>query len=65
MNNFNLGGIVLCGGKSSRIGKDKGMLLYNNKCLVLHAIDIINPYCTEVILSTNNPEYAKFGYSII
>jgi len=58
-------GIVLCGGKSSRFGKDKGLALYNDKVLVSHAIEMLKPHCDEIILSTNNEAYHQFGFQCV
>jgi molybdopterin-guanine dinucleotide biosynthesis protein A len=56
-----LTGIVLAGGKSSRMGTDKGLLNYKGKRLVEYSIDLLRGYCNDLIISTNNPEYSHFG----
>jgi molybdenum cofactor guanylyltransferase len=59
-------GIVLAGGKSSRFGQDKGLFPFRGKTLVEHAIDILKPLCSEVLISTNNPEaYAFMGLKTV
>lgn len=58
-------GIILCGGKSSRFGSDKGLHLFAGRPLVLHAYDILKPVCSEILLSSNNPEYKKFDVGYI
>lgn len=61
-----LTGVVLAGGKSSRFGTDKGLFPYVGKLLVQHAIDILRPFCGEVLVSTNKPEaYAFTGLRTI
>ena len=65
MNTENLTGIVLCGGKSKRMGFDKGLVPYKNKALVSHAIHSIEVYCSEILLSANIDTYNSFGYKTI
>jgi molybdenum cofactor guanylyltransferase len=62
---LHLTGIVLAGGKSSRMGTDKGLLDYKGKKLVEYLIDLLSGYCNELILSTNNPEYKQFGITTV
>ncbi len=60
-------GIILSGGKSSRLGEEKGLALFNGKPLIQYAIDILKPVCDKIIISANNQldEYAKFGFEIV
>ncbi len=60
-----LTGIVLCGGKSSRMGTDKGLLSYKNNTLIQNAIGSIERYCSDILLSTNNEAYGPFGYKLV
>lgn len=55
---------VLCGGKSSRMGTDKGLALYHGKEMVRHLIDVLEPLFSEVVLIANNPAYTKFGLPV-
>lgn len=60
-----LTGIILCGGKSSRMGEDKGLIKYNNKHLIEYPLAILKELTSEIYLSTSNPEYMAFGYPLI
>ena len=54
-------GIILSGGKSSRMGSDKGFMKYNGKAFIQHSIDALNPLVTEIIIVSNNADYDVFG----
>lgn len=57
-------GIILAGGKSSRMGRDKGWIELNNKPLIHYAIEALKPYCDELFISSNSKEYNSLGYPI-
>ena len=58
-------GYILAGGKSSRMGKDKGLLLIDSKSIVQHVIDQLQPVVAKVTIVSNNSEYEKFGFEVI
>ncbi|MBT7996711.1 MAG: molybdenum cofactor guanylyltransferase [Bacteroidetes bacterium] len=58
-------GIILCGGKSSRMGKDKGLLKFDGKSLMENAISILKPYADQIIICSNNTNYKQFNYPVI
>ena len=58
-------GIVLAGGKSSRMGQDKALLDYQGKRLIDYAIELLTPVCSEILISTNQPGYENLGFQLI
>ena len=52
-------GIVLAGGKSTRMGTDKGLLMLKGKTFVEHVCAALNPITEgRLLVVTNNEEYA-------
>lgn len=60
-------GIILAGGKSSRMGKDKALFDFKGKKLVSYAIETLRPLCSTLLISANRtPEkYEEFGFQVI
>ena len=54
-------GIILAGGKSSRMGEDKGFLKLNGKTFMSSIIAALNPIVGEIIIVSNNSEYDVFN----
>lgn len=53
-------GVVLAGGKSSRFGSNKALVSLNEKTLLQKALNLLQPYCKEVLISGDYPEYSAF-----
>jgi molybdopterin-guanine dinucleotide biosynthesis protein A len=63
MNPFGLdvGGYVLAGGKSSRMGRDKALLELAGRSLALHAVTKLQRVCSEVHILSENDELAGYA----
>ena len=64
MNPNEVTGIVLAGGRSSRMGEDKSMMKLNGKTMVEYAIDALRPLCGQVIVSSNQLVYEFTGCQV-
>lgn len=59
-----MGGIILAGGKSSRMGADKGLLLLNGKPMVAYVIDTIKQITDDIIIISDKSAYEVFGVPV-
>ncbi len=59
----NITGIILAGGKSSRMGTDKGFISYQNKPFTAAIIQALEPIVTNIILVSNHSKYDIFKYT--
>jgi len=55
---------ILAGGKSSRMGEDKGLKLLQGKPMIQYVIESLTSYFPDIKISTGNPEYTIFGYAL-
>ena len=64
----NITALILAGGKGSRFsGRDKGLIKLNNKPLVQHLIDRIQPQVSNIIISANRniESYESFSFEVL
>lgn len=54
-------GIILSGGKSNRMGTDKGFLSLNGKLFTQYCIEALTPLVSEIIIVSNHSDYDRFG----
>lgn len=58
-------GIVLCGGRSTRMGRDKARLDLEGRSLLERAIRVLEPVCERVVLACGPDErYAELGLEL-
>jgi molybdenum cofactor guanylyltransferase len=60
--------VILAGGRGQRMGgEDKGLIELNNKPLIQHVIDAIQPQVGAILINANRnqPRYQAFGYPVI
>lgn len=62
---MNVQGIILAGGKSSRMGKNKAMLHLHNKKVIEHIIEQMRLITEHIIIIANEPSlYETYGFSV-
>ncbi len=54
-----LNGLILTGGRSTRMGHDKSQLIYHEKPQREHLVDLLKPYCNAVFWSVNTEQAAE------
>lgn len=65
MNRSELTGIILAGGKSSRMGRAKGLVEFRGKPLIQYAIDLLLKYTDRILISSGNADYQAFGLELV
>jgi molybdopterin-guanine dinucleotide biosynthesis protein A len=57
----NITGIILAGGKSSRMGRDKGTLLLKEKTFIQHIANALKRLVGDIVIVSDNPKHNLFG----
>jgi molybdopterin-guanine dinucleotide biosynthesis protein A len=65
MDRSELTGIILAGGKSNRMGREKGLVGFHGKSLIQYGIDLLKKQTDKIILSSGNPDYKRFGLEMV
>lgn len=63
--NKNIEAFVLAGGKSSRMGQDKGLMLFRDKPMISYILEKIDLIYLPVKIIANNNDYIQFGYDVV
>jgi molybdate transport system ATP-binding protein len=58
-------GVVLAGGKSRRMGRDKGLMEVDGKRMAQHSLDALEALTDARLIVSKNPSYAEFGVPIV
>ncbi len=58
-------GIILAGGKSSRMGKDKCLLTVENQFFIEKVISVLKNFTGKILISANAEVYSRFGYETV
>ncbi len=47
------------------MGKDKGLVNFRGKKLVEYSIELLEPMCDEILISSNQSAYEDFGFPVV
>lgn len=56
---------ILCGGKSTRMKAEKGLVEYQGKAFLQWILEAVLPLTNQIKLVTQNEAYAQFGFPLI
>ena len=60
-----IGAIVLAGGKSSRMGQDKGLMNFRGKPMVQWVLESVSRLTKDVLIVAHDGRYREFGHNVV
>jgi len=63
--NEDIVGYILCGGKSSRMNTEKGLVEFQGKTFLKWILDAVTPLTSDITLVTKNAAYTSYGLPMI
>lgn len=63
-----INGLILAGGRAKRMGdEDKGLILFDGKCLIEHCIAKLQPQVENLFISANRntEQYEQYGFTVL
>ena len=61
----NIPAYILCGGRSSRMGQDKGLVTLQESEFISYIINTLKNITDSIVLVTENEEYSRFKLPVI
>jgi len=61
----NISAYILCGGRSSRMRQDKGLVTLQENEFITHVINVLKTITDSIVLVTENEEYSRFKLPVI
>lgn len=61
---MNVTGIILAGGRSARMGEEKGLFNLKGEPMIAHVIRNLKKVVDEIIIIANNDGYQRFGFPV-
>jgi molybdopterin-guanine dinucleotide biosynthesis protein A len=56
---------ILAGGKSTRMGEEKGLVIFQGKALIQHVIDVVKTFSDDLFIVTDHHGYEQFHLPLI
>jgi len=61
----NMEACILAGGKSSRMGQDKGRMMFREKPMILHVLHEVSKLSLPIKIIANDNSYQVLGYEVL